>query len=188
MKLAQDPQLQQMSKDGAQVGQSMQSYNQANPPRFQQWNVQSPKPLTAAYKIEEWRKDVVYDPICGATANLCTSTRERKTTGKIGPDDQTAGGSPTVEVDTLQDKISVVLTHPLFVPTIPQVTQDGPGEAQIRFLPYRDSDYLPALKYLAVPLKSSFADQKGSSSVKFNELEDYRGPLKLSVGWHFHLL
>jgi hypothetical protein len=188
MKLSQDPQLQQMSKDSAQMGQSMESYNQANPPRFQQWNVQSPKPLAGAYKIEEWRKDVVYDPICGATANLCTTTRERKVEAKIGPDDQTAGGSPTVEVDMLQDKISVVLTHPLFIPTIPQVTQDGPGEAQVRFLPYSDSDYLPALKYLAVPLKGSFADQKGNGSVKFSELEDYRGPLKLSVRWHFHLL
>ena len=185
MKLSQDPQLQQMSKDAGQMQQSVNAYNQANPPRFQQWNVLSANALSGSYKIEEWRKDVVYDPICGATANLCTSTRERKAAGKIGPNEQTAGGAPTVEVDTLQDKISVVLTQPIFVPTIPQVTQDGPGEVQIQFLPSSDSDYLPALKYLAIPLKGSFANQKGSGSVKFGELDDYHGPLKLSVRWHF---
>lgn len=187
MKLSQDPKLQQMSKDVGQMQQSMNGYNQANPPRFQQWNVLSANALSGTYKIEEWRKDVVYDPICGATANLCTSTRERKAAGKIGPDGQTAGGAPTVEVDMLQDKISVMLTQPIFVPTVPQVTQDGLGEAQIQFLPSSDSDYLPALKYLAIPLKGSFADQKGSGNVKFSELEDYHGPLKLSVRWHFHL-
>ena len=80
-----------------------------------------------------------------------------------------------------------MLTSPIFVPTIPQVTQDGPGEVQIQFLPYSDSDYQPALKYLAIPLKGSFANQKGSGSVKFAELEDYRGPLKLTVRWHFQV-
>jgi hypothetical protein len=188
MKLSQDPQLQAMSKDAAQVGQSTQAYVDSNPPRFQQWNIKgnSPAPVVGQYKLDEWRKDVIYDPICYQTSNLCTTTRERKVGAKIDPNDPTAVASPMVEVDMLKSTITVILTQQLFLPTIQQTTQDGPEQVQIRFLPNDPSDYETALKYLALPLKGSYADQKGERTVKLAQLDDYASPLKMVLRWHFH--
>lgn len=188
MKLSQDPQLQAMSKDTAQVGQSAQAYVDANPPRFQQWQItgSSATPLAGQYKLDEWRKDVIYDPICYQTDNLCTTTRERKVEAKIDPSDPTAAGLPMVEVDTLKNTMTVVLTQPLFLPTIQQATQDGPQQIQIRFLPNDPSDYKTALEYLALPLTGSYADQTGERTVKLAQLDDYAAPVSMVLRWHFH--
>lgn len=189
MKLSQDPQLQTMSKDASQLNQSMQAYNESNPPRYQQWQIKgnSPKPVGGEYKLEEWRKDVIYDPICYQTNNLCTTTRERKAAAKIDSDDPTAVSSPMVEVDMLKNTISVVLNKPMFLPTIQQVTQDGPEQVQLQFLPNDPKELDAALTYMALPLKGSYADQKGGQTVTLARMDDYGSPLKLVLRWHFHV-
>ena len=189
MKLSQDPQLQTMSKDASQLNQSMQAYNESNPPRYQQWQIKgnSPKPVSGEYKLDEWRKDVIYDPICYQTNNLCTTTRERKAAAKIGSNDPTAVSSPMVEVDMLKNTISVVLNKPMFLPTIQQVTQDGPEQVQLRFLPNDPKELDAALTYVALPLKGSYADQKGGQTVTLAQMDDYASPLKMVLRWHFHV-
>jgi hypothetical protein len=189
MKLSQDPQLQTMSKDASQMNQSMQAYNESNPPRYQQWQIKgnSPKPVSGEYKLDEWRKDVVYDPICYQTSNLCTTTRERKAAAKIDADDPTAVSSPMVEVDMIKSTISVVLNKPMFLPTIQQVTQDGPEQVQLQFLPNDPKEVDAALTYMALPLKGSYADQTGGQTVTLAQLDDYGAPLKMVLRWHFHV-
>jgi hypothetical protein len=189
MKLSQDPQLQTWSKDASQVNQSMQAYNESNPPRYQQWQIKgnSPKPVSGEYKLDEWRKDVVYDPICYQTSNLCTTTRERKAAAKIDSNDPSAVSAPTVEVDMLKNTISVVLNKPMFLPTLQQVTQDGPEQIQLPFLPNDPKELDAALTFMALPLKGSYADQKGGGTVTLAQLGDYASPLKLVLRWHFHV-
>jgi hypothetical protein len=189
MKLSQDPQLQAMSKDASQMNQSMQAYNESNPPRYQQWQIKgnSPKPVSGEYKLDEWRKDVIYDPICYQTSNLCTRTRERKAAAKIDADDPTAVSSPMVEVDMLKNTISVVLNKPMFLPTIQQATQDGSEQVQLQFLPNDPKELDAALTYMALPLKGSYADQKGGQTVTLAQMDDYASPLKMVLRWHFHV-
>jgi len=189
MKLSQDPQLQAMSKDASQMNQSMQAYNESNPPRYQQWQIKgnSPKPVSGEYKLDEWRKDVIYDPICYQTSNLCTTTRERKAAAKIDANDPTAVSSPMVEVDMLKNTISVVLNKPMFLPTIQQVTQDGSEQVQLQFLPNDPKELDAALTYMALPLKGSYADQKGGQTVTLAQMDDYASPLKMVLRWHFHV-
>lgn len=56
-------------------------------PRYQHWaGVDAAgKPLAASgrYRVDEYRKVVVYDPICGRTGNYCTDERQTKGEGSL---------------------------------------------------------------------------------------------------------
>ncbi|MFZ5790205.1 MAG: hypothetical protein ACOY3L_05855 [Pseudomonadota bacterium] len=191
MRMAQQPgmqgQLQAMGQGVGALAASAQAFDAASPPRYQPWRPagNSAAPLGGDVKLEEWRKDVVYDPLCYQTDNICTSTRSRKGSHAIDAADPGAIGAPVVEVDTAKDLISVMLTLPAIQVAVEETTQEGTKTARLAFLPNAYGEYEEALKFVGLPLTGAYADQSGEKTIQLAGMEDYAAPLKMVVRWHF---
>lgn len=184
-------QLQTMSKDVKGVKSSFDTMNANSPPRFQVWHVQGANKGKGSGQVqvaEQFHK-TYFDPGCYETKNICTQERARKASYAVGsgPDGQLLTMAQ-VEVDTLQDRISVLIPYPAVPLTVDQTGNMGDGKRQIALVPNDGADWDKEMKLLAIPLTGAYTDQKGEKVIQIKSLDDYGGPAVLRVRWHFHTI
>jgi hypothetical protein len=198
MKMANQPGMQSMGAAAADVGKSANSLIAANPPRFQVWIV-GPEDIAksrAEASITESLKRVVYDPICTKTKNICTSTRTQQGQQTFPALGEAAPGIPlpTVEIDTMGDRISVLLSPPLVQTTVQESVVETPemqsGEAGTRktdvaFTSGTSNDVWDQLRMTGLPYPGGAGGASGETVVPLPGIDDYRAPLKLTVRWRF---
>lgn len=182
-------QLQTMQQDVKGVKSSFDTMNANSPPRYQVWHVQGEKPGKGSGQVqvtEQFHK-TYFDP--GCTNNICTLERARKASYAVGsgPDGQLLTVAQ-VEVDTLQDRISVLIPFPAVPLTVDQTGNMGDGKQQIALVPNDGADWDKEMKLLAIPLTGAYADQKGEKVIAIKSLDDYGGPAVLRVRWHFRVI
>lgn len=182
---------------GAIAGKSAAIVQQGNemidsaPPRFQTWIPVAGKKgdiesSTYEYSVDEWSKTLTYDPICGRTGNICTSTRQRKGSSK-----STMPLYASVEIDTAKNLISYDLGLPIQQLTMNEdatSTDSAPQTAEItrQFIDSASEINEGDLKLIGLPLKGSFRDQTGEKVVTIDKgVDDYPGPIKMNVRWRF---
>lgn len=184
-------QLQTMSKDVKSVKKSVDTMNANSPPRFQLWHAQGEQKGKSSGQVQvvERLHKTYFDPGCYETKNICTSERVRKASYVVGsgPESQMLRAAQ-VEVDTLQDRISVLLPYPAMVFTVDQTGNMGEGKQQIALVPNDGADWDKEMKLLAIPLNGAYTDQKGEKVIQIKSLDDYGGPAVLRVRWHFHTI
>ncbi len=180
-----------LGKAGAVGKQGMAMVDQA-PPRFQPWipakdrGGSSSPSSSYSYSADEWSKKLYYDPGCGKTDNICTFTRKRTGSGTA-----TMPIFSSVEIDTVKNLISLDLGLPMHQL---QMTEEstgpdkGPQTNKItQQLVTSASDIDDnALKLTGLPLKGSYRDLKGEKVVVIKKgVDDYPGPIEMTVKWRF---
>ncbi|MBM4339861.1 MAG: hypothetical protein FJ110_09975 [Deltaproteobacteria bacterium] len=180
-----------MNKSGAMAQQGNAMVSQA-PSRFQPWiplsdRARKQNPSSQyTYHVDEWSKKLYYDPGCGKTNNICTFTRKRTGSGT-----DTMPIFSSVEVDTVKHLISVDLGLPLHQLQMAEEStgpDKGPQANKItRQLVTSASDVgSNTLKLTGLPLKGSYRNQTGEKMVMLkNGVDDYPGPIQLTVRWRF---
>ncbi len=175
-------QLDQMSKDVQGVTGQTQALQAKMPPRYQLWKGKDNQPLKGGGEagLEETLHSTTYDPICHETKNICTFDRARKGGHKV---DGSAGvlalASPLVEIDTVTDKISLVLPAPILAVKVDEKTAGGVGKAEVPFFGY-PGELNEELKIIDA------SGRQGEKVIKLEHLDrDYEGPVTLTVRWRF---
>jgi hypothetical protein len=199
MKMANQPGAKSMGAAAAGVGQSAKNLVAANPPRFQTWIVgpeDSAKSRAEASDAESLKR-VVYDPICVKTKNICTTTRTRQGKQTYPALGEAAPGIPlpTVEIDTVGDRISVLLAPPLVQMAVQESVVETPelqsGEAGTRktsvaFTSSTSNDVWEKLHLVGLPYPGGSGGAHGEKVITLPGIDDYQAPLKLTVRWRFH--
>ena len=184
-------QLQTMSKDVKAVNKSVDTMNANSPPRFQLWHALGEKKgkTSGQVQVAERLHKTYFDPGCVETNSICTTDRTRKASYALGagPDAQVLS-SVQVEVDTLQDRISVLIPRPAFAVMVDQSGTMGEGKQQIPMVPNDGADWDKEMRILGLPLTGAYGDQKGEKVIQIKSLDDYGGPAVLHVRWHFHTI
>jgi len=194
MQMAQQPgsqqQLQKMSKDANAVMGNAQAMNAKSPPRYQQWRGKDNQPVKIGGQasLEETLHQTAYDPICYKTNNICTFDRARKGARAVDASmTELAAASPTIEVDTVKDLVSVVLPVPFMDVTADEKTPEGTKKVAVPFIPGYLEELKDSLKFIGKPLAGAYTSQKGERTIKIARLaQDYDGPVTMTIRWHFH--
>ena len=181
-------QLQTMSQDVKAVNKSVDTMNANSPPRFQLWHAQGERRGKSSGQVqvaEQLHK--TYADI-GCPNSTCTQERARKANYAVGagPDGQLLIGA-RVEVDTLQDRISLLIPLPAVPLTVDQTGNMGDGKQQIGLVPSDGADWDKEMKLFAIPLTGAYTDQKGEKVIAIKSLDGYGGPAVLRVRWHFRV-
>ena len=198
MKMANQPGMQSLGVAATGLGQSANTMVAANPPRFQVWIVgpEETAKSRAEASYAESLKQVVYDPICVKTKNICTSTRTRQGKQTYPALGEAAPGIPlpTVEIDTIGDRISVLLAPPLVQTAVQesvvetpemQTGQAGTRKTDVAFTSGTSNDVWDQLHLIGLPYPGASGGARGEKVITLPGIDDYRAPLKLTVRWRF---
>lgn len=190
-KLASNPEFGAISGKSAAMVQQGNEMVAAAPPRFQPWLPVAGKkgdvePATYEYVVDEWSKNLRYDPICFKSDNICVSTRQRKGSGT-----STMPLYASVEIDTEKNLISLDLGLPIQQLTMTEdatATDQAPQHSEItrQFIDSASDIEEGDLKLIGLPLKGSFRSQSGEKVIAIGKgVDDYPGPIKMNVRWRF---
>jgi hypothetical protein len=191
-KMSQRPDMAEILKESGAIGKQGAAMVDQAPPRFQPWISATDRSGRASpsssysYSAEEWLKKIYYDPGCGKTNNICTFTRKRTGSGTA-----TMPLASSVEIDTVKNVISLDLALPMHQL---QMTEEsthpdkGPQTERItrQFVTSASDVERDALNLIGLPLKGPYGNQQGEKVVVIKKgVDDYPGPIQMTVRWRF---
>ncbi len=182
--------LQQLSTDGQAMNKSVEAWDAKSPPRYQLWkdpNDKAPKGKGRA-SVKESLVQKTYFPIC-TEGEVCTTTRDRDGTQDYDTAKEAILTMTMVEVDTVENLISLTIPWPVVMITVNEVTQDGGGK---KTMPLAIAQQLEMIQkhtnIVGRPIKGSYRDQSGEDSFQLPGLEDYDAPIDVKMRWLFKVL